>query len=145
MSSNSGIVYPTRSGMSHGTARESAFNNSQSANNRQVMANSMAAGGKMKKRYRGGGQTAPQVTMPYKSISGAGTDPNSQIKGNTSTLMQTQANKQYDSGATKMGGSRKKKGGNSNWNWPCSSGGKKRTTKRTKRSRKNKKTRRARR
>lgn len=144
---SSGIVYPTRTGMSHGTARESAFQNSQSANSRQVMANSMAAGSKKKKNYRrGGGQNVPQVQVLYTPAGGTGTDPNSQIKYNTSTLMQTHANKQYDSSATKMGGSRKKRGGNPNWNWPCSSGGKRRSTKkRTKRTRKSKKTRRARR
>ena len=118
-----GITYPTRTAMSSGTARASAFADAQNANKSQVMANKMAAGGKMKKKYHGGAIVAPQIPLSYKPVGGVGTDPNAQIASHSQTSVQSHANKVYDDQATKMGGYRKNK-----------------TTKRAKRTRKSNKT-----
>lgn len=110
------------------------------ANQRQANLNQMAAGSK-RRRYRGGADAVvvPQMQMQYTPTGGVGTNPNDQIKGLSSTSMQSTAWAANDNQATKIGGSRKKykKGGNPDWLWGCYSGGKRRT-KRSK-SRKNKK------
>ena len=51
------------------------------------------------------------------------------------------ANSVYDNQATKMGGSRRRRGGNPNWLWGCMSGGKKRTRKHSRHTRKNRRSR----
>ena len=103
--------------------------------------NQMAAGSK-RRRYMGGDNS--QVTVPvikpiYPQQNGPGTDTTSQQANISKYSMQSASWAANDSQATKMGGSRRhKKGGNPDWVWPCSSGGRRRRTKRRK-SRINKK------
>ena len=151
--STPGMIYPTQKAMLAGNPRDSAIAQVHGSNQRQLAANaSMAAGGKMKRKHRGGAAPSngtivvPQMQMPYTSQAGTGTTPNDQMTGNAKTSTQMAANQVYDSQATTMGGSKRRKGGNPNWLWGCMSGGKKKkkTRKNTKRSRKNKQTRRRR-
>jgi hypothetical protein len=146
-----GMMLPTQNGPLAGNPRDSAI---QSMNNNahiQAQANAALSGGRHRKRksYRGGNTIpVPQFNVPYNEVSGPGTGVNSQVQGNSQTSTQMAANSALDSGATKMGGNRKRrsrKGGNPDWLWGCMSGGKKRTSKaygkHTKRSRKHRKTR----
>jgi hypothetical protein len=98
-------------------------------------ANTMGAN-KMGANKMGGAITVPQ--MPG-DTSGA----NAVIAQNARHSTQGAANAQYDTAAMKKGGTRRKKGGNPNWLWGCSSGGrsKRRTSKRrtSKTRRRNKK------
>ena len=156
MSNNSsipGLILPTQKGPLAGNPRDSAM---QSMNNNaqlQAQANNALSGGRLRKRkgYRGGDAIAvPQFNVPYNEVSGNGTGVNSQVQGNAQTSTQMAANSALDSGATKMGGSkrhssrrRSRKGGNPDWVWGCMSGGKKRTSKagRKRKSRKSRRTR----
>ena len=105
--------------------------------------NQMAAGSR-RRRYRGGDNS--QVTVPvikpiYPQQNGPGTDTTSQQANISKYSMQSSSWGSNDSQAAKMGGSRRyKKGGNSDWLWPCYSGGK-RSRRRTcnRKSRRNKK------
>jgi hypothetical protein len=93
---------------------------------------------KMGANKRGGAITVPQ--MPG-DTSGA----NAVIAQNARHSTQGAANAQYDTAAMKKGGTRRKKGGNPNWLWGCSSGGrsKRRTSKRRTSKRRTSKTRRS--
>ncbi len=107
--------------------------------------NQMAAGSR-RRRYRGGDSS--QVTVPvikpiYPQQNGPGTDTTSQQANISKYSMQSSSWSANDSQATKMGGS--KKGGNADWSWPCSSGGRRRRTNRRKSRRNKKRTRRHRR
>jgi hypothetical protein len=142
MSNNSsvpGLEMPTQKAMLAGNPRDSAM---QSMNNNaelQAQANKNLSGGRHRK-LRGGAIPAPQMQLLYENQNGTG--PNEQMKGNAQTSTQMAANAALDAGATKMGGSRRRrsrKGGNPDWVWGCMSGGKKRRTRKT--SRKNKKSR----
>ena len=138
-------MYPTQKGMPAGNPRDSAMANMNNANQLQATANKAMAGGKLKRRYRGGADGAvpvPQFQMQYDPQGGPGTNPNNQIQSNAQISTQQTANAVYDKQA-KIGGSRKskkmcKKGGNPDWVWGCMSGGKKRT-KKNKKSKKSKK------
>jgi len=142
--STPGLMYPTQKGMAAGNPRDSAMANMNSANQSQANANKAMAGGKYKRRHRGGtnGTVAvPQFQMQYDPQGGPGTNPNNQIQSNAQISTQQSANSVYDSQGKLSGGrSRKykkcKKGGNPDWNWGCMSGGKKRSRKHTKKSRK---------
>lgn len=155
MSDNSsvpGMMTPTQKSMLAGNPRDSAM---QSMNNNaqlQAQANKNLSGGRHRKRktYRGGEANStiavPQYQMLYEPQGGPGTNPNNQIQGNSQTSTQMAANAALDSGATQMGGTRRRrsrKGGNPDWIWGCMSGGKKRRTR--KMGRKNKKSRKNRR
>jgi len=147
--STPGMMYPTQKAMLAGNPRDSAIAQLNGSNQRQLAANASMAGGKMKRKYRGGATNGtivvPQMKTLYTPQGGPGTNPNDQMTGNAKTSTQMAANQVYDSQATKMGGSKRRKGGNPNWVWGCMSGGKKKNTrKQTKRSRKNKQTRRRR-
>jgi hypothetical protein len=144
-----GMMVPTQKGMTSGNPRDSAMQSMSVNAEIQAKANNSLAGGRNRKRKAYGGATdiaVPQYQMLYESQGGPGTNPNNQIQGNSQTSTQMAANAALDSGATKMGGSkrrRSRKGGNPDWLWGCMSGGKKRTRKayrkNTKRSRKHKK------
>ena len=140
-----GMMVPTQKGMSSGNPRDSAMQSMNSNAQLQAKANNALAGGRNRKRKSYGGANdiaVPQYQMLYESQGGPGTNPNNQIQGNSQTSTQLAANAALDSGATKMGGSRRRrsrKGGNPDWLWGCMSGGKKRTRKNTKRSRKHRK------
>jgi len=145
MSTNSnvpGLLLPTVQAPLAGTPGASAMaaRNNQSA---QQSALSNAVGGFKKMRRgankiganrRGGAITVPQ--MPG-DTSGA----NAVIAQNAQHSTQGAANAQYDAAAMKKGGTRRKKGGNPNWLWGCSSGGKRKSKRRTRTSkrRRNKK------
>lgn len=120
-----------------GNPRDSAMMADQNMNAKQASLNNAVGGRRRRRRILKGGQTTttnpstvvvPQMQMGYKAQNGS-SNPNTQIVGLSSTGMQGAANKVYDNQATKMGGSRKRsrKGGNSDWMWGCSSGGKRRT------------------
>jgi hypothetical protein len=151
--STPGMMYPTSKAMLAGNPRDAAIAQLNGSNQRQLAANaSMAAGGKMKRKHRGGAAAAngtiavPIMRTLYTPQGGPGTNPSDQMVGNTKTSTQMAANQVYDNQATITGGSKRRKGGNPNWLWGCMSGGKKKkkTRKNTKRSRKNKQTRRRR-
>ena len=142
-----GMMLPTQRGMPAGNPRDSAMQTLHNNAQIQAQANNALSGGRHRKRKTYGGGDAipvPQYQMLYESQGGPGTNPNNQIQGNSQTSTQMAANAALDSGATKMGGSRRRrsrKGGNPDWLWGCMSGGKKRSRKNTKRSRKNRKSR----
>jgi hypothetical protein len=120
-----------------GNPRDSAMMATQQMNNKQTTLNSI--GGKRLKT-KGGANTntstnnavpVPQFQMQYPPQGGTGTNPNDQIKTNSSTGMQSSAWAVNDNQATKMGGSKRKhKGGSSDTKWGCYSGGKKKRTQR---------------
>lgn len=141
MSTNStqqvpGMNYPTQKGMLAGNPRDSAMAQLNNTNAKQASL-SASVGGKRKYHKKFGGATnavinVPQYQMQYTPQGGPGTDPNSQIQQNSQISTQGTANAVYDQEATKIGGRRTKKrfgGSNSNWEWGCYSGGKKRKTK----------------
>ena len=139
-----GMMYPTQKAMIGSTpadsARLSAINKSAS----QAQANKLMAGGKLRKRrHIGGAVVVPQYQMLYEPQGGPGTNPNNQIQAGAQTSTQMAANSVYDNAATKIGGSRRRKGGNPNWLWGCMSGGKK-STRKNKKSRKIRKSRKSR-
>lgn len=137
-----GMIYPTQKSMIAGTPGDSAIAAQANRNALQASANKAMAGGKFR---RGGASTiaVPQYTMPYESQGGVNSNPNNQIQQNAMISTQGAENSSMDKNATKFGGSRKRKfkrGGNSDWNWGCYSGGKKsRSRKMKNRSRKMKK------
>jgi len=133
-----GLVQPTVSSMNGPTPQAAAAAEGSAANQKLALMNSKLAGGKRKK-WRGGSNgtvAVPQFQMGYTPQNGPNQDPNTQIKDLSAISTQATANAEYDSQATKMGGRRKKRGGNPDWNWGCYSGGRRtrRRTRRTKRS-----------
>lgn len=146
--SEPGMMYPTQKGMPAGNPRDSAIQNMNSSQQNAALASKLLSGGKSirvgrKRRYMGGTIAVPQYQMLYEPQGGPGTNPNNQIQGNSQTSTQMAANSALDSGATKMGGTkRSRKGGNPDWVWGCLSGGKKRTRKMGKKIRKSRKSRR---
>jgi hypothetical protein len=140
-----GLMYPTQKGSIAGNPRDSALATTNNMNAKQNSINGLAGG---KKRYIGGvGNNkviVPQFNSSYQETSGTGTGTNAQIAALSATSMQSTENAKYDAniknGGTKNG-SKKRRGGNPNWHWPCKSGGKKRKTRKTRKSRKSKKNR----
>jgi hypothetical protein len=127
------------------TPGQAAIANMNASNEKLLNINNI--GGRGRRRVGGGsnGQIAvPQHQMLYTPAGGPETDPNVQTANLTKTGTQSQAWSVDDSKATKMGGKRKtrrnrsrkiRRGGNTNWDWGCYSGGRRRRIK----SRKNKK------
>jgi len=105
------------------TPGEAAFNIQHQKNVSQASANGSVGGSKKKK---GGAQTVAQVPGDTSGANGVLT----KVAG---TNAQSQANAKYDNLATQKGGKRGKKGGNPDWLWGCSSGGKKRKSRTNKR------------
>lgn len=128
-----GMMYPTMKGMPAGNPRDAAITNMNNAAAIQAQANN-AVGGRKRRRSRKGGASAitvPQFNMSYEPQGGPGTNPNDQIASNAQVGTQGAANAALDAGAFKKGGSkrsgskrRSRKGGNPDWVWGCSSGGK---------------------
>ena len=142
-----GMMYPTMKGMPAGNPRDAAITNMNNAAAIQAQANN-AVGGRKRRRSRKGGASAitvPQFNMSYEPQGGPGTNPNDQIASNAQVGTQGAANSALDAGAFKNGGSkrsgskrsgskrsgskrsgskRSRKGGNPDWVWGCSSGGK---------------------
>jgi hypothetical protein len=143
-----GMMFPTQQSMLAGDPRSSAIAAQNSRSASQSAANKAMAGGKYRNRnrnrkYKGGADTlvVPQFTMSYSPTGGPGSNPNDQVKSSSQTSTQMSANSVYDNDATKMGGTRRhkskksgnkskksgnksKRGGNPDWDWGCSSGGK---------------------
>ena len=132
-----GMMFPTQKAMIGSTPADSARLAAVNKSASQAQANKLMAGGKLRKRrHIGGAVVVPQYQMLYEPQGGPGTNPNNQIQAGSQTSTQMAANSVYDNAATKTGGSkrsRNRKGGNPNWNWGCSSGGKKRKTRTNKR------------
>lgn len=149
-----GLMLPTQKSYTPGAGnpRDSAMMATQQMNNKQASLNAAASGGS-RRRIKGGAApttttssstssttsnnapvVVPQMKMQYTPQGGPGSNPNDQIKSNSSTSMQSASWAANDKQATKMGGSRKKykkhKGGNADWKWGCYSGGKKKRTRR---------------
>jgi len=148
MTSNSGqtlpgMPVPTQKGMLAGNPRDSAIQSTNNTNQKQANL-SNAVGGSKKFKKMGGANNVPQFQMQYTSTNGPGQDPNSQIKQNSQTSTSAAANSVYDQQAMVKGGSKRrklKKGGNSNWNWGCYSGGLKRKSSKSMKSSKSSKSR----
>jgi hypothetical protein len=139
--STNGMIYPQEKPMLAGNPKDSAIAANNQAITKQSDLIKATSGGnrpkkiKRNKKYKYGGATTggvvvPQYQMQYDSPGAAGQTPNDIIKQNASISTQGSENAKYDNLA-KKGGSRKKRGGNSNWSWGCYSGGKKKSKKYT--------------
>jgi len=148
MSINTGIIPITQASFANGAgnARDSAIQQQVDMNQMQNNLNKVAAGGRRRRRYRGGADqiAVPQFQMQYKPTGGPGTNPNDQVAQSMKTFTQANTNSSYDNQASIMGGRRKyRKGGNADWVWGCVSGGKSKRRRNSRKSRKHhKKTRR---
>lgn len=127
-----GMVYPQEKPMLAGNPKDSAIAaNNQSITRQSDLIKATSGGSKYRhkqnKKYGGatGEVVVPQFQMQYSTTGAGGQDPNSIIKQNASVSVQGAENSKYDNLA-RVGGSRKRKGGNSDWSWGCYSGGKKR-------------------
>ena len=139
--STKGMVYPQEKPMLAGNPKDSAIAANNQSATRQADLIKATSGGKRHRRYKrnkyggvnGGANevTVPQFQMQYSAPGAGGQDPNSIIKQNAEVSTQGAENAKYDNLARK-GGSRKRKGGNSDWSWGCYSGGRKKS--RSKRS-----------
>ena len=132
-----GLMLPTQKSYTPGSGnpRDSAMMEAQNMNNKQASLNASVGG--RRRQFKGGKVAVPQYTMSYTHQGGQGTNPNDQIKSNSSTSMQSTTWAANDNQATNVtptatvGGSRRKKrtrkGGSSKYSWGCYSGGKRRT------------------
>jgi hypothetical protein len=131
-----GLISPTQKSFTSGAGnpRDSAMMETQNMNNKQASLNA-SVGGKRRRKFKGGALAVPQYPMPYTPQGGTGTNPNDQIKTNSSTSMQSTSWASNDNQATNItpappvGGFRRKsrhrKGGSSKYSWGCYSGGRK--------------------
>lgn len=112
-----GIIPITQASFANGAgnARDSAMQLQMDMNQRQNNLNKAAAGGSMRRRYKGGVNSnsiqVPQFQMPYAPTGGPGTNPNDQVANNAARGMQSNANAVYDNAATIMGGRRRRRRG----------------------------------
>ena len=135
--STKGLIYPQETPMLAGNPKDSAIAANNQAAGRQTELIKATSGGNRRRyihkrnKYGGatGGVTVPQYQMQYKPTGAGGQDPNSTIKDLSKTSTQGAADEQFDSLATKKGGSKKKRGGNLNWG--CYSGGRKKSRSRS--------------
>lgn len=156
-SSPPGLILPTVKALPAGAGnpRDAAIMmQQQNASTQQALNKSVGGRGKRHphKRWGRGGSTGqvavPQMSVPYPTTGGPGQNPNAIIASNSSTSMQSVENAKMDNYATQMpktkGGSRRKRGGNPDWNWGCKSGGKSggKTKRRSSRRKHSKKTKR---
>lgn len=138
--STNGMVYPQEKPMLAGNPKDSAIAANNQASTRQADLIKATSGGSKRRRRRnkrtkyGGADdgkiVVPQFQMQYSSTGAGGQDPNSIIKQNAGVSVQGAENAKYDSLA-RVGGSRKKRGGNPNWSWGCYSGGKRKSRSRS--------------
>jgi hypothetical protein len=132
-----GLMLPTQKSYTPGSGnpRDSAALSIQNSSAKQANLNSI---GGRRRKFIGGAVSVPQYSMPYPPQGGQGTNPNDQIKSNSSTSMQSRAWAVNDSQATNIqppppvGGSKRKPricngGGSSKFSWGCYSGGRKKT------------------
>jgi len=138
-----GMIYPQEKPMLAGNPKDSAIAANNQSIARQAELIKATSGGRRHRRnkrnkYGGANGTTgevavPQFQMQYSSTGAGGQDPNSIIKQNAGVSVQAAENAKYDNLA-RVGGSRKRKGGNSDWTWGCYSGGKQKYTRRTRRT-----------
>ena len=131
-----GLMLPTQKSYNPGAGnpRDSAMMSVQNMNIKQASLTASVGGGRKRHKFRGGAAaiSVPQIQMQYQPQGGTGSNPNDQIKANSSISMQSAAWALNDNKA-KLGGSRrsltkrKYKGGSSKYNWGCYSGGKRKT------------------
>ena len=124
-----GLLLPTVQAPLAGSPGASAMAaRTNQAQQQAALAN--AVGGHRKMRRRGANRRGGAITVPQ--MPGDTSGANAVIAQNAQHSTQGAANAQYDATAMKKGGTRRKKGGNPNWSWGCSSGGrsKRRTSKR---------------
>jgi hypothetical protein len=120
-----GITYPTIQSTGAGSPKDAAIANNNAMVFRQSQANRMTAG--RRRRKKGGAITVGVPPLSYTPTGGPGQDPTSIIQKNAQYGAQGSVNATFDKNALK-GGRRKRKGGNPDWNWGCSSGGKRKKT-----------------
>ena len=122
-----GLTQPTMIGMQAGNPKDSAIASQNQMNQKQASL-SAAVGGRRNKK--GGDIAVPQFQMQYTPQGGTGQDPNALIQQNSQTSTQSVQNASMDLNALKKGGKKigkkSRKGGNADWEWGCSSGGKSR-------------------
>ena len=119
-----GLTQPTMIGMQAGNPKDSAIASQNQMNQKQASL-SAAVGGRRKNK-KGGDIAVPQFQMQYTPTGAAGQNPNDVITQNAGVSTQDAENAKYDNYA-RVGGSRKRKGGNPNWSWGCYSGGRKKS------------------
>jgi len=123
-----GLSLPTVSAPLAGSPGASAMmaRSNQSA---QQAALANAVGGRRKMR-KGANKIGGAITIPQ--MPGDTSGANAVATQNAGNSVQAAANAKYDAAAMKKGGTRRRKGGNPNWSWGCSSGGRRKriTTKR---------------
>ena len=144
--STKGMIYPQETPMLAGNPKDSAIAANNQATTRQADLIKATSGGNRRRyihkrnKYGGAttdGVTVPQYQMQYKPTGAGGQDPNSIIKQNASVSTQGAENAKYDNLA-RVGGSRKRRGGNPDWSWGCYSGGRKKSRSRRSKSYKRK-------
>jgi hypothetical protein len=143
--STKGMVYPQEKPMLAGNPKDSAIAANNQSASRQADLIKATSGGKRYRRYKrnkhggadNGGVVVPQFQMQYSTTGAGGQDPNSIIKQNASVSTQGAENAKYDNLA-RVGGSRKRRGGNPDWSWGCYSGGRKKSRSRRSKSYKRK-------
>lgn len=128
-----GMMYPQEKPMLAGNPKDSAIAANNQAIARQSDLIKATSGGRRHRQYKkhkyggaNGEVVVPQFQIQYNTTGAAGQDPNSIIKQNSAISIQGAENAKYDNLA-RVGGSRKKRGGNSDWNWGCYSGGKRKS------------------
>jgi len=141
--STKGMIYPQEKPMLAGNPKDSAIAANNQAIARQSDLIKATSGGKGKRhRHRrnkyGGATNVPQFQMQYTPTGAGGQNPNDIITQNAGLSVQGAENAKYDNFA-RVGGSRKKRGGNMNLSWGCYSGGRKKSRRRTYKRKTNKK------
>ena len=127
-----GLLLPTVQAPLAGSPGASAMAaRTNQAQQQAALAN--AVGGHRKMRRRGANRRGGAITVPQ--MPGDTSGANAVIAQNAQHSTQGAANAQYDATAMKKGGTRRKKGGNPNWLWGCSSGGKRKSKRRTRKRR----------
>jgi hypothetical protein len=139
--STKGMIYPQEKPMLAGNPKDSAMAaGNQAAINQTNLIKATSGGNRHKnKKSKYGGATGevvvPQYQMQYTPTGAGGQNPNDIIKQNAGVSVQGAENAKYDNLA-RVGGSRKKRGGNLNWG--CYSGGRKKSRSRKSKSYKRK-------
>jgi hypothetical protein len=137
--STNGMVYPQEKPMLAGNPKDSAIAANNQAITKQSDLIKATSGGSRRKnkknkrnKYGGatGGVVVPQFQMQYTPTGAGGQNPNDIITQNAGVSTQGAENAKYDSLA-RVGGSKKKRGGNSNLSWGCYSGGRKKSRRRS--------------
>ena len=127
-----GMILPKQVAMLAGNPRDSAIAQMKQSSSIQSQANKAMSGGKHKHKGGTNGIVVPQFNMQYQTTEAPGTTPNDQISANLQTSTQSRAWAASDklNGGKRTKHRKHRKGGNPNWVWGCSSGGKNKRSKR---------------